>query len=109
MQYNHAHLFNNVIVGNSSNPSIIQNAEVILLSSINNNGVVSWFNDANKDISMSWQLLTGAWNDTEWVNVSWGSPLPIEPILPGPTQPTNAEVAQLVSDLYIDLQLAGVI
>lgn len=34
---------------------------------------------------------------------------PIEPISPQPIQPTNAEIAQMISDLQADLIIAGVI
>lgn len=34
---------------------------------------------------------------------------PVEPIAPQPYQPTNAEVAQMISDLQADLVIAGVI
>jgi len=41
------------------------------------------------------RYVDGAWED-----------VPLEPV---PTQPTNAELAQLVSDLQADLLIAGVI
>ena len=48
--------------------------------------------------------------DTQaWEIVEIPEPEELEEVIPAPYQPTNAEVAQMISDLQADLIIAGVI